>query len=259
MSGTRWLLPAVVSGCVGLAGCSSTPRVGCYQTPCDNCTPSGRVVPVPVRPDVLPEGNFIQPQRSTFDPAAPPVQPGQPGQSTPSFQPVPPAGDQQSTLRPGTGDAGARQAPPENGSAQQPDVRLKGPESSQEPPKAQGPAPQQNLPPMMPPASDTVEEKLPTVDIPGVVQVRPRLLTGQQPFPDGIRWLSQHTATGRSCTSVHPRNRIPRPSASSRSRISATSSCASRPSRSRRRRLTRSTVRLPMQPPRLPLCRLRTP
>jgi protein tyrosine phosphatase (PTP) superfamily phosphohydrolase (DUF442 family) len=187
MSGVRRLLPMAVIGCVGLAGCASSARVGCYQAPCDNCTPSGRVVPVPTRPDVLPDGNFIQPQRNTFDPSNPP---GQPSQPNPMFQAVPPGTNQQSTLRPPPGDPGVRLTPPENGSTQ-PDVKLKGPEAPAEPPRAVDPTPGQEPMPVMPPATDA-DDKLPITDIPGVVLVRPRLLTGQQPFPDGIRWLSQH-------------------------------------------------------------------
>jgi protein tyrosine phosphatase (PTP) superfamily phosphohydrolase (DUF442 family) len=121
-------------------------------------------------------GAALQP--GGFTPAAPP------GAALPQG---PPAEGQSAFLPPGQPDA--------SGLAQA-GVRLSAPEplSSEPPPQSarvyQPPLQTQEPPRASIPPRATEPPAAASLDVPGFVQVKPRVANGQKPFPDGIAWLA---------------------------------------------------------------------
>jgi protein tyrosine phosphatase (PTP) superfamily phosphohydrolase (DUF442 family) len=133
-------------------------------TTCNSCgslhpmPPRFRPAPAPGAP--LPPGDFV-PQ-------------GAPGDGQGAFLPP---GD------PGLAQAGVRLSPPEPlaGGAMPPGP---GPARAYQPPQTREP-PAAAIPPNRPEPPAAV-----SLDVPGFVQVKPRVANGQKPFPDGIAWLA---------------------------------------------------------------------
>jgi protein tyrosine phosphatase (PTP) superfamily phosphohydrolase (DUF442 family) len=137
------------------------------RTTCNSCgslhplPPRFRPAPAPGAP--LPPGDFVPgvPQAPSADVQGAFVPPGdnglaQAGARLSAPEPLPPG-----TLPPGPA--------PESARAYQP-------QQTREPPTA-------TIPPTRP-------EPPASLDVPGFVQVKPRVANGQKPFPDGIAWLA---------------------------------------------------------------------
>lgn len=174
----------------GIAGCCTPgPRSGYFAArtpapgPCGPCgagvvSPPGRIIPIGAP---MPPGPA----------AALPPGPLQPGAFT---QPAPGTGG---TLPP---DPGVRLAAPEPA-----DAAIPGPPPAPDTNRVERPAQPQLLPPETPeppkappapPPAPPREERDATpplpVDIPQFAMARPRVASGQQPFPDGLAWLRAH-------------------------------------------------------------------
>jgi protein tyrosine phosphatase (PTP) superfamily phosphohydrolase (DUF442 family) len=95
-------------------------------------------------------------------------------------------------------DSGVRLAPPEPvdgvASAAPPSWPHADNRSERPPQASPAPPPQTPEPPTasIPPAEDRKDTPPLPVDIPQFAVARPRVATGQQPFPDGLAWLQAH-------------------------------------------------------------------
>ena len=137
--------------------------------PCDRCAPAQSGIPAaPVPVPAVPPPSTVYPTPATAVPSSPLPATTSPAPS--DGLPPPPPIDTPRAVAPGV-----RLAPPEPNPANLP------PQTT-EPPTAPVPTP--------PPG---VEERTTTtplpVDIPGYADIKPRVSTGQKPFPDGVAWL----------------------------------------------------------------------
>jgi protein tyrosine phosphatase (PTP) superfamily phosphohydrolase (DUF442 family) len=130
----------------------------------------------------------LHPMPPRFRPAPAPGAPLPPGDFVPGTPQPPPADAQGAYLPPGDSglaQAGVRLSPPEAlpGGGLPPgpvpeSARAYQPPQTREPPTAAIPPTRQEPPPST------------SLDVPGFVQVKPRVANGQKPFPDGIAWLA---------------------------------------------------------------------
>jgi protein tyrosine phosphatase (PTP) superfamily phosphohydrolase (DUF442 family) len=133
----------------------------------------------------------LHPLPPRFQPTPAPGAPLPPGAFAPGAPPAglpqgPPADVQGAYVPPGQPDAsglaqaGVRLSAPEPLSPEPPpSARL-----YQQPPQTREP-PTASVPPQRPEPSGAA-----SLDVPGFVQVKPRVANGQKPFPDGIAWLA---------------------------------------------------------------------
>lgn len=144
---------------------------------CDRC---GTGTPLPAGPSTIPP-NAV--------PVAPAIPADPPAQSNFS----PPLNPQYGTPEPPFArfnpDMGSRLYAPlpfDPGSTETPAAKLLPPQSIPTPQTAKGP-------PVMPPAvKDTEEPPILPADIPQFAIVKKGVASGQQPFPDGVKWLKDH-------------------------------------------------------------------
>jgi protein tyrosine phosphatase (PTP) superfamily phosphohydrolase (DUF442 family) len=142
-------------------------------TRCNSC---GTLHPLPPRFQPAPAPGAALPP-GAFAPGAPPA----------ALPPGPPADGQSAFVPPGQPDAsglaqaGVRLSAPEPLSTEPPpqSARAYQPPQTQEPPTA-----------AIPPRTTEPPPAAASLDVPGFVQVKPRVANGQKPFPDGIAWLA---------------------------------------------------------------------
>ncbi len=200
----------------GIAGCCGSGRhCGYFPTgpigsaPCPNCGPAApppsRFGPAAALPPAPALGNPLPPGPPSGSPLTPnptpppPVDP-QAGAFNPPPADIPPAPPPDAGVRlsapepiqsyaaaapPSWSPGGSRaERPPETAPRQWP--------QTVEPPIASIP-PQKEPPANPPPARDEGGATPPLpVDIPQFALARPRVASGQQPFPDGVAWLKAH-------------------------------------------------------------------
>jgi protein tyrosine phosphatase (PTP) superfamily phosphohydrolase (DUF442 family) len=183
---------ASVAGCCNIGQRSSFFRGQPVVTaPCGSCNtpppvasqflPAAPLPPVPGSP--LPPGPVAPPPPAPPFPAVPPA----------TFTPAAPDGPP-----PPLADAGVRLAAPEpiDGVASAPPPSWPPAESrSERPPQAAPAQPQQTPEPptaSIPPAEDRKDTPPLPVDIPQFAMARPRVASGQRPFPEGFAWLQAH-------------------------------------------------------------------
>ena len=189
MSGCRFWITATVLGLAGFSGPEHRSNLFSSNPPCNSCgqngfAPDQRLTPFPAGPTGPPPAGFMPPasgptQLPLNSPAESRRLGGPVGRADPAFQP---AIDANVRLD------GPQKYTPEPAFAQ---IRLDVPV----PVRIDAKAPASTLKP--PAEPETVvraevrdkQEPAP-VDIPGYVVVSAGVSTGQQPFPDGIAWLS---------------------------------------------------------------------
>ncbi|MFO0841697.1 MAG: hypothetical protein U0797_04745 [Gemmataceae bacterium] len=136
---------------------------------------------------------FVPPSGDAPPPAPPPAT-APPPASTPPPPPADPPASGLSQL-----DPLPRSSAPSADSSSAPDVRLGPPapirrDSASVPPDATKEPPLANVPgDRLPRGTDPDGKEMPqAIDLPGFAIAAPGVATGIKPFPDGIRWLSEH-------------------------------------------------------------------
>jgi protein tyrosine phosphatase (PTP) superfamily phosphohydrolase (DUF442 family) len=165
----------LLSGCSCLHSCDWMSRKF-GRGRCDSCDQGGplppRMNPVPAPPAPAEAGAPLPPGAGAPQPPGPPVFPGG---ETPAPGPSPGPSPAPSPA------PSVRLLPPED-LAGGPDSSRFSPGETREPPGA--------VPSRPPSVSEEREREAPLpVDIPGFAIARPRVASGQKPFPDGIDWL----------------------------------------------------------------------